>query len=72
MFMQCILIQNAFNSQKMCNKDVNSCPSVLNSVPDHYMTQEMRDKVFSKEPFMISCCPDRYKLPPPKKKKKNV
>ena len=67
MFLQCNLIQNAFKSQKMCNKDVNSCPSVLNSVPDHYMTQEMRDKVVSKEPLMISCCPDRYKPPHPPK-----
>ena len=61
MFRQCNLIQNSFKSQKMCNKDVNSCPSVLNSVPDHYMTQECVIKSFPKNLFVISCCPDRYK-----------
>ena len=46
----------------MCNKDADSCPSVLNYVLDHYLIQEISDKVVSKEPF-ISCCLDRYKKP---------
>ena len=46
----------------MCNKDVDSCPSVLNYVLDHCLIQEISDKVVSKEPF-ISCCLDRYKKP---------
>ena len=29
-------------------------------LPDQYKTQEMCDKVVSKEPFMLKCCLDRY------------
>ena len=63
LFLQCNLVQNAFKSQKMCNKDVDSCPSVLNYVLDHYLIQVISDKVVSKEPFMISSCLDRYQKP---------
>ena len=35
----------------MCDKAVDICPFVFNFVPDQYMTQEMCDKVVSKEPF---------------------
>ena len=41
-------------TQKMCDKAVDTCPFVFDSVPDWYMTKEMSDKVVSEEPFILS------------------
>ena len=47
----------------MCNKSVDTCPFVFNSVPDRYKTQEICYKAVSKDPFMLKYCHDRYKTP---------
>ena len=36
----------------MCDKAVDTCPFVFDSIFDQYMTPEMCEKVVSKEPFM--------------------
>ena len=41
-------------------KAVDTCPFVFDSVPDQYKTQEMCDKAFTNDPFMIYCL-YRYK-----------
>ena len=46
----------------MCDKAVDTCPFVFDSVPDRYKTQEMHDTVVSKEPFVLKCCNDNYKI----------
>ena len=45
----------------MCDKAVDTCPFVFNSIPGLHKTQEKCDKVVSKEPFMVKYCLDRYK-----------
>ena len=45
----------------MCYKAVNTCFFIFNSVPDQYKTQEMCNRVGSKDPFMLKYCHDRYK-----------
>ena len=47
----------------MCDKAVNICSFVFNSVLDQFKTQKMCrcDKVVSKEPFMLKYCPYKYK-----------
>ena len=45
----------------MCDKAVDTCTFVFDSVPGRYMIQEMCEKVVSKEHFMLNYCPDRYK-----------
>ena len=42
----------------MCGKAVNY-PFEFDSVPDGYMTQEICDKVVSKELFMLKYSPNR-------------
>ena len=45
----------------MCDKTVEKCPFVFDSVPDQYKTQELCDRAISKDPFMLAYCSDRYK-----------
>ena len=45
-------------SSRIICKPVDNCTFLLGSVPDWYMTQEMCDKVFSKETFMLKKCHD--------------
>ena len=45
-------------SQEKCEKEVNRCLIVFDSIPDWYKTQEM---CVSKNSFLIVLCPDRYK-----------
>ena len=45
-------------SSRIICKPVDNCTFLLGSVPDWYMTQEMCDKVFSKETFMLKRCHD--------------
>ena len=49
----------------MHDKVVNTCGFVFYSVvfyPDGYITQKMYDKFVIKEPFLLKCCSDRYKI----------
>ena len=41
-------------AQEICNKAVNRCFFVFDSIPDQYKTQEMCDKVVSEDPFFYS------------------
>ena len=40
----------------MCNKAVDTCPFVFDSVLDLYKTQVIYDKIVFKEPFMLKYC----------------
>ena len=37
----------------MCDRAVNTCPFIFDSVSDCYKTQEMSNKVISEEPFTL-------------------
>ena len=43
----------------MCDKAIDTCPFVSDSVPDYYITQELCDKVVSEDPFMWTFCYDK-------------
>ena len=45
----------------MCDKAVDTCPIVFNSVPDQYITQEICGKVVLKGLSILKYCPDKYK-----------
>ena len=45
----------------MCDKTVDTCPFVFDSVPDQYITQEICEKVVLKEAFVLRYCPDKHK-----------
>ena len=45
----------------MRDKAVDTWSFVFDSVPDQYITQEMCDKIVSKEFFMLEYCLDIYK-----------
>ena len=42
----------------MCDTAVDTCPFVFDSVANQYKTEEMCNKVVSKEPFMLKRCSD--------------
>ena len=44
----------------MCNKEVNACVFIFYSILDQYKTQEMCDRVFAENPFLIVNYPDKY------------
>ena len=44
-------VTECFMTQDMCDKTVNSCFFVFDSVPDLYKKQEMCDRVVSLDPF---------------------
>ena len=45
----------------MCDKAVNRCFFVFDSIPDQYKTQELCDRAVSEDPFLIVYCPDQFK-----------
>ena len=45
----------------MCDIAADTCPLVSASVPDWYKTQEMWDKLVSKESFMLKSCLYKHK-----------
>ena len=45
----------------MCDKAVNSCFLVFDSVSDQYKTQEVYDRVVFEDLVLIVYCPNRYK-----------
>ena len=47
-----------FMTQEKCEKEVNRCLIVFDSIPDWYKTREM---CVSKDCFLIVLCPDKYK-----------
>ena len=46
----------------MCDKAVNICPFVSDSVPNRYMMQMLSNKIFSLDFFMLKYCPDKYNI----------
>ena len=44
----------------MCDKSVESNPCAMQAVPELFKIQEMCDKAFSKNPFKLKYCLDRY------------
>ena len=45
----------------MCDKAVDKCPFVSDSVPNQYKTQEMCNKNLFEDPLKLKYCHDRYK-----------
>ena len=45
----------------MCDKAVDKCSFVFDSVSDQYKIQEMCDKIIPEESFKLKYCNDRYK-----------
>ena len=45
----------------MCDKTVNRCLLVFDSISDQYKTQEMWEGVVSEDAFLIVYCPNKYK-----------
>ena len=45
----------------MCNKAVNRCFFIFDSIPNQYKTQEMCDMVVYEDPSLIVYCPDKCK-----------
>ena len=45
-------VPKCFMTQEMCNKAVNRWFSVFDSIPDWYKTQEMFDRIVSKDLFL--------------------
>ena len=41
-------------TQEMCDNAVNRCYFAFYSIPYRYKTQEMWDRVFSEDPFLIA------------------
>ena len=54
-------VPDSYKTQKMCDKAVNTCPFIFDSVSDCYKTQEMSNKVISEEPFKLKYYYDKYK-----------
>ena len=48
-------------THKMCDKAVNRCFFVFDSIPNQYITQEMCNNFISEDPFSIRYVPDQYK-----------
>ena len=46
----------------MSDKDVIRCFFAFYFIPNQHNTQEMCDRVVSKDPFLIVYCPDKYKM----------
>ena len=44
-------VPECFMTQDMCDKTINRCFFVFDSVPDLYKKQEMCDRVVSLDPF---------------------
>ena len=44
----------------MCNKAVNRCFFVFDSIPGQYKTQERCDMVVTLLSFLVVYCPDKY------------
>ena len=47
-------------TQEMCDKAMNRCFFVFDSIPDQYKTQEICNTVVSEDPSLIVYCPDKY------------
>ena len=45
----------------MCDKAIDTCPFILDFVPDWYKTQEMYDKAVDTCPFIFDSVPEWYK-----------
>ena len=45
----------------MCDKAVDKCPFVFDSVSNQYKTQEIFEKMVSEDPFNLKYCHDRCK-----------
>ena len=48
-------------TQETCDKAINRCFSVFDSIRNQYKTQETCDRVISEDTFLIVYCPDQYK-----------
>ena len=44
-----------------CDKAVDTCPFIFDSVPDQFITQELREKVVSKKSLILKYGSDKYK-----------
>ena len=54
-------VPDRFKTQEMCDKAVDTCQFVSDSVLDWYITQLLSDKILSENPYLLRYCPDKYK-----------
>ena len=50
-----------YKTREMCDKAVDKCPFVFDSVSNQYKTQEIFEKMVSEDPFNLEYCHDRCK-----------
>ena len=53
-------VLDSYITQKMCDKAVNICPFVFNSVPDQFVTQKMCDKAVDFYLITLKFVPDWF------------
>ena len=54
-------VPDQFKTSEMCDKVIDRCFLVFDSILDQCKTQVIRDRVVSEDPFLIVYCRDRYK-----------
>ena len=53
-------VPERFMTEEMCEKAVNRCFFILDSIPDWYKPQETCGRVASEDLFLTVYCPDKY------------
>ena len=60
-FLQKKFLPECYKTQKKCDKAVNRCFFVFDSIFDRYKNQEIRKRDIYKDPFQIVYCSNKYK-----------
>ena len=48
-------------TQEMCIRAFDNNPPAIKCIPDGYKTEEVFDKIISKNPFVLRYCADKYR-----------
>ena len=54
-------VPECYMTQEMCDKAVNRCFFVFDSIPNQFETQEMCNNIIAEDPFSMRFVPDQYK-----------
>ena len=54
-------VLDCYKTQEMCDKDANKCFLAFTFFPSWYETQEITEKLFLNDTFMLVYCQDKYK-----------
>ena len=55
-----LFVPECYKTLEMCGKTADTCPFVFNSVTDQYKAQEMYDKAFSEDLFLLEYFLNRF------------